>query len=85
MIEVVDTEEHLTAVLPDIHRVMGVVKADAYGHGVVECARALEEEGATWFGVTSTDEGLELRVRDRGGGDRQGSSSAAWRHASTGR
>jgi len=27
----------------------------------VECARALEQEGAKWFGVTSTDEGLALR------------------------
>jgi alanine racemase len=27
----------------------------------VECARALEQEGANWFGVTSTDEGLALR------------------------
>jgi len=38
-----------------------VVKAHAYGHGAVECARALQQEGATWFGVTSTDEGLALR------------------------
>lgn len=41
--------------------VCAVVKADAYGHGAVECARALEQEGATWFGVTSTDEGVRLR------------------------
>ena len=41
--------------------VCGVVKAHAYGHGAVECARALEHEGAAWFGVTSTDEGLALR------------------------
>lgn len=38
-----------------------VVKADAYGHGAVECARALEGAGAKWFGVTSTEEGLALR------------------------
>src|SRR3954468_2226972 len=38
-----------------------VVKADAYGHGAVECARALEQEGALWFGVTSTEEGVPLR------------------------
>ena len=38
-----------------------VVKADAYGHGAVECARALEQEGALWFGVSSTDEGVCLR------------------------
>jgi alanine racemase len=41
--------------------ICAVVKADAYGHGAVECARALEAEGASWFGVTSTDEALQLR------------------------
>ncbi|MGH9651317.1 MAG: alanine racemase, partial [Terriglobales bacterium] len=41
--------------------VCAVLKADAYGHGAVECAGALESEGATWFGVTSTGEGVELR------------------------
>ncbi len=41
--------------------VCAVVKADAYGHGAVECARALEAEGAKWFGVTSTGEGVALR------------------------
>lgn len=41
--------------------VCAVVKAHAYGHGAVECAHALEQEGATWFGVTSTDEALALR------------------------
>ena len=38
-----------------------VVKADAYGHGAVECARALEDEGARWQGVTSLDEAIPLR------------------------
>lgn len=41
--------------------VCAVVKADAYGHGARECARALEAEGARWLGVTSTGEGLDLR------------------------
>lgn len=41
--------------------VCAVIKADAYGHGVVPCARALEEAGATWMGVTSTEEGVRLR------------------------
>ncbi|MGH9492979.1 MAG: alanine racemase [Terriglobales bacterium] len=41
--------------------VCAVVKADAYGHGAVECARVFEKEGATWFGVTSTEEGVQLR------------------------
>jgi alanine racemase len=41
-----------------------VVKADAYGHGAVECSRALEDEGASWFGVTSLDEAIPLREAD---------------------
>jgi len=41
--------------------VCAVVKADAYGHGAVECARALEAEGARWQGVTSLDEAIPLR------------------------
>src|SRR4030095_10306117 len=40
---------------------MAVVKANAYGHGAVACARALEEEGADWFGVALIEEGAELR------------------------
>ncbi len=40
---------------------MAVVKADAYGHGAVECAKKLEREGIDWFGVALPEEGLELR------------------------
>jgi len=41
--------------------ICAVVKADAYGHGAVECSRALENEGARWLGVTSLDEAIPLR------------------------
>jgi alanine racemase len=41
--------------------VCAVVKADAYGHGAVECSRALRDEGARWLGVTSLDEAIPLR------------------------
>lgn len=40
---------------------MAVVKADAYGHGAVRCAKKLEEIGIDWFGVALPEEGLELR------------------------
>jgi alanine racemase len=40
---------------------MAVVKADAYGHGAIECARRLEAEGVDWFGVALPEEGVELR------------------------
>ncbi len=42
-------------------KVMAVVKANAYGHGAVECARRLATEGADWFGVATPEEGIELR------------------------
>src|SRR2546426_963958 len=45
---------------PDV-KVMGVVKANAYGHDAVECARRLEREGVDWFGVALPEEGIELR------------------------
>ena len=45
---------------PDI-KYMAVVKADAYGHGAVSCARKLEAEGIDWFGVALPKEGVELR------------------------
>jgi alanine racemase len=41
--------------------VMPAVKADAYGHGAVECARALEKAGADWLGVALPEEGMKLR------------------------
>ena len=41
--------------------VMAAVKANAYGHGAVECARRLEAEGTDWFGVALPEEGIELR------------------------
>ncbi|MFM2152316.1 MAG: hypothetical protein RL199_751 [Pseudomonadota bacterium] len=42
-------------------RVLAVVKADAYGHGAVPCARAFVEAGADWLGVALVEEGVELR------------------------
>jgi alanine racemase len=41
--------------------VCAVIKCNAYGHGVVECGRALEADGAKWFGVTDTKEGASIR------------------------
>ncbi len=42
-------------------RVMAVVKADAYGHGAVYVAKALEEQGCDYFAVATLDEGVQLR------------------------
>lgn len=40
---------------------LAVVKADAYGHGAVQCSKRLEAEGIDWFGVALPEEGCELR------------------------
>ncbi len=42
-------------------RFLGVVKADAYGHGAVEIAQTLEELGAEYLAVSNIDEARELR------------------------
>lgn len=42
-------------------RLMAVVKADAYGHGAVPCAKAACNSGAEYLGVATLDEGIELR------------------------
>lgn len=53
--------ERLREALPAGTRFLGVVKADAYGHGAVEAARALEAHGAEYLAVAAADEALELR------------------------
>lgn len=41
--------------------IMAIIKADAYGHGAVQCARAALKEGINHFGVGIIQEGIELR------------------------
>lgn len=48
-------------------KVMAVIKADAYGHGAIECARALNMLGKNrpeYFGVALLEEAVELRKND---------------------
>lgn len=54
--------------LDEVRRIVGArpkilvpVKADAYGHGIVEISRALERWGVNYLGVSSVDEGMEIR------------------------
>lgn len=56
----------LRSLLPERTGVIGVVKANAYGHGAVPAALALEAEGAAMLAVATVEEGVELR----GGGVR---------------
>src|SRR6188768_2964614 len=46
---------------PDV-AMMTVVKADGYGHGMAECARAARQAGSEWLGVATIDEALALRA-----------------------
>lgn len=55
--------ELIRSLVPDPRvRVMPVVKADAYGHGVELCVPLLEEAGADILAVATLEEGLELRA-----------------------
>lgn len=47
--------------LPKRIGIMAMVKADAYGHGAVQVASALERCGVRAFGVATVEEGAELR------------------------
>lgn len=47
--------------LPRGCRLMAVVKADAYGHGAVRCAKTALNSGAEYLGVATVDEAVELR------------------------
>lgn len=51
----------LAALLPSATRLMAVVKANAYGHGAIPAALALQSAGIDAFGVATLDEGLALR------------------------
>ncbi|KMT21113.1 alanine racemase [Clostridium cylindrosporum] len=45
-------------------KIFGVIKADAYGHGAIEVARVLREEGIDYFAVAVITEAMELRRND---------------------
>jgi alanine racemase len=42
-------------------KVLLVVKADAYGHGIVPCSVAAQEEKVDWLGVALAEEGMQVR------------------------
>ncbi|MGN7190710.1 MULTISPECIES: alanine racemase [unclassified Curtobacterium] len=57
--------------------VIAVVKANGYGHGALDAARAFVDAGAEWLGVADLDEGIALR---QAGVDRH-VRILAWLHA----
>jgi alanine racemase len=57
---------------------MAVVKADAYGHGLLPIARAAVAAGVRWIGTLDVATALELRAGDVGGGIRDDIAIFAW-------
>lgn len=51
----------LRGLAPAGTKYLGLVKADAYGHGAVPVAKKLEELGADYLGVACLDEAIEVR------------------------
>ncbi len=56
-----DNVRALKAAIGESVQLMAVVKADAYGHGMLKVARAAIEAGAAYLGVATPDEGVLLR------------------------
>ena len=52
---------NLRALTPQGTRYLGLVKADAYGHGAIPVAKELEKLGADYLGVACIDEAIEVR------------------------
>lgn len=52
---------YIKSLLSPACRLMGVIKANAYGHGAVQSAYALRRVGVSWFGVATLEEAIELR------------------------
>jgi alanine racemase len=58
---------NIRAKVGEDRKIYGVIKADAYGHGAIECAKVLQEEGVHAFAIATLHEAIELRqagIRD---------------------
>ena len=53
--------KNLKSLLKAETKFLAVVKSNAYGHGLVECAQAASQAGANWFGVVYLEEAMSLR------------------------
>ncbi|MEG0329137.1 MAG: alanine racemase [Longicatena sp.] len=53
--------KEIQKLIPHTSKIMAIVKANAYGHGDVVCAKELVKCGIDFFGVSSVDEGIALR------------------------
>jgi alanine racemase len=57
-----DNYRFLKSLAAGYAELLAVVKADAYGHSLEQCAPAAVRAGARWLGVTSVEEGVEARA-----------------------
>lgn len=48
-------------IVGDSTKIMGIVKANSYGHGSVDCAKVFIDNGADYLGVSTLSEAIELR------------------------
>ena len=58
---------NIRAKVGEDRKIYGVIKADAYGHGAIECAKVLQAEGVHAFAIATLHEAIELRqagIRD---------------------
>ena len=53
--------KEIRSVIKEKTSIMAVVKANAYGHGLVQIAKCAAESGVEWLGVALPEEGMELR------------------------
>ena len=53
--------QQLKSLLNSPTELMAIVKADGYGHGAIDVSQAAIEAGATWLGVATIPEGIQLR------------------------
>jgi alanine racemase len=57
-----DNYRYLRQLAGESADLLAVVKANAYGHGLAQCAPILADAGASWLGITSVEEGIEARA-----------------------
>jgi alanine racemase len=53
--------QQLKKIVSNTTSILAVVKADAYGHGAVTVAKTALQNGASWLGVATVPEGIQLR------------------------
>ena len=60
---IIDNIHQMHRRLPEGTQMVGIIKADGYGHGCERIGQALEEIPFIWgYGVATSDEALELRA-----------------------